>query len=75
VPHAFRVTGTTPVRFLGLVAPGGLMTRYDEVGIPARERRLPGPDGLPIEEEIARWNETGPRYGLSVTGPPIPAES
>jgi len=75
VPHAFRVTGTTPVRFLGLVAPGGLMSLYDEVGIPARERRLPGPDGLPMEEEIMRWNETGPRYGLSVIGPPIPAGS
>ena len=31
--------------------------------------------GLPMEEEIMRWNETGPRYGLSVIGPPIPAES
>jgi quercetin dioxygenase-like cupin family protein len=75
VPHAFRVTGTTPVRFLGLVAPGGLMSLYDEVGIPARERRLPGADGLPAEEEIMRWIETGPRYGLSVVGPPIPAGS
>ena len=75
VPHAFRVTGTAPVRFLGLVAPGGLMSLYDEVGIPARERRLPGADGLPAEEEIMRWIETGPRYGLSVVGPPLPAES
>jgi quercetin dioxygenase-like cupin family protein len=24
VPHAFRVTGTSPVRFLGLTVPGGL---------------------------------------------------
>jgi hypothetical protein len=28
VPHAFRVTGTSPVRFLGLTVPGGLMDRY-----------------------------------------------
>jgi hypothetical protein len=60
---------------MGSLGPGGLMSLYDEVGIPARERRLPGPDGLPMEEEIMRWNETGPRYGLSVIGPPIPAES
>jgi quercetin dioxygenase-like cupin family protein len=72
LPHAFRVTGATPVRFLGLTAPGGLMGLYDEVGIPAAERRLPGVDGLPMSEEIARWNEVGPRYGLQVVGPPLP---
>jgi quercetin dioxygenase-like cupin family protein len=75
VPHAFRVTGTSPVRFLGLVVPGGLFGLYDEVGGPARERRLPGPDGQPLGEEIRRWNEIGPRYGLRVVGPPIPAGS
>ncbi|MBA3530206.1 MAG: hypothetical protein H0T91_13020, partial [Propionibacteriaceae bacterium] len=65
-------TGTTPVRFLGLIAPAGLMRLYDEVGMPALERRLPGSDGLSIEEEIPRWNEIGPRYGIQVVGPPIP---
>ena len=74
IPHAFRITGTRPVRFLGLVAPAGLMRLYDEVGMPARERRLPGADGLSMEEEIPRWNEIGPRYGLRVVGPPIPAD-
>jgi quercetin dioxygenase-like cupin family protein len=74
VPHAFRITGSTPVRFLGLVAPGGLMALYDEVGMPARERRLPGADGLAAAEEIPRWNEVGPRYGLTVVGPPLPSE-
>ena len=72
VPHAFRITGRTPVRFLGLVAPAGLMDLYDEVGLPARDLRLPGPDGRSIEDEIPRWNEIGPRYGLSVVGPGIP---
>jgi mannose-6-phosphate isomerase-like protein (cupin superfamily) len=52
VPHAFRVTGTSPVRFLGLTVPGGLMDLYDEVGMPATERRLPGLDGPPVDEEI-----------------------
>jgi len=72
VPHAFRITGDRPARFLGLTVPGGLMSLYDEVGVPARERRLPGDDDTPMAEEIARWNEVGPRYGLQVVGPPLP---
>lgn len=72
LPHAFRVTGSAPVRYLALTVPGRLLGLYDEVGIPAAERRLPGADGLPIAEEIARWNTIGPAYGLSVVGPPIP---
>ena len=38
------------------------MALYDEAGIPATERRIPGGDGLSMGEEIARWNEIGPRY-------------
>jgi Cupin domain len=75
VPHAFRIIGNIPVRFLGLVAPAGLMGLYDEVGLPAADRRLPGSDGMSMAEEIPRWNEIGPRYGLRVVGPPIPAET
>lgn len=74
VPHAFRVTGTAPVRFLGLADPGGLFDLYDEVGIPATERRIPGADGQPLDVEIPRWLETGPRFGLEVVGPPLPEE-
>lgn len=72
MPHAFRVTGRDPVVFLGLTVPGHLLHLYDEVGIPATERRLPGADGQAMEEEIAKWLELGPRYGLEVVGPPIP---
>jgi hypothetical protein len=72
LPHAFRIRGDRPARFLALTTPGGLMGLYDEVGVPAREMRLPGGDGRPMAEEIARWNEVGPRYGLEVVGPPIP---
>jgi quercetin dioxygenase-like cupin family protein len=75
VPHAFRITGESPVRFLGLVVPGGLMGLYDDVGLPATDRRLPGKDGRPVEEEIQRWNEMSPRYGLRVVGPPIPSDT
>lgn len=72
LPHAFRVRGQSPTRFLAITTPGGLMGLYDEVGVPATELRLPGADGLPVPEELARWNEVGPRYGLVVVGPPIP---
>ena len=74
LPHAFRVTGSEPVRFLGLSDPGHLFGLYDEVGLPAAERRLPGSDGRSFREEVARWNEVGPRYGLEVVGPPLPEE-
>lgn len=72
LPHAFRIRGETPAKFLALTAPAGLLHLYDEVGIPAAERRLPGPDGQPPEVEIGKWAEAGPRYGLEVVGPPIP---
>lgn len=71
--HAFRIRGERPARFLGLTAPGGLMGLYDEVGVPAAAMHLPGEgEGLSMEEEIGRWNEVGPRYGLEVVGPPLP---
>jgi len=72
VPHAFRIRGDSPARFLALTAPAGLLHLYDEVGIPATEHRLPGPDGLTPEVEIPRWVEAAPRYGMTVVGPPIP---
>lgn len=72
IPHAFRIRGEAPARFLALTAPGGLLNLYDEVGVPATELRLPGADGLTPEVEIPRWAEVGPRYGLEVLGPPIP---
>jgi len=72
LPHAFRIRGERPARFLAMVEPGGLLGLYDEVGIPATELRLPGDDGLTPEVEIPRWMEVSPRYGLEVVGPPIP---
>jgi mannose-6-phosphate isomerase-like protein (cupin superfamily) len=67
VPHAFRTRSA--VRYLALTLPGGVMEMYDEVGTPARQRRLP--DGGVTGEEIARWMAAAPRYGLQVVGPPI----
>jgi quercetin dioxygenase-like cupin family protein len=72
VPHAFRIRGESPAKFLALTAPAGLLHLYDEVGLPATERRLPGEDGQTAEVEIPKWVDVGPRYGLEVVGPPIP---
>lgn len=72
VPHAFRIRGDSPATLLALTLPAGLLSLYDEVGIPAAERRLPGEDGQSPEIEIPKWVEVGPRYGLEVVGPPIP---
>ena len=73
VPHAFRIRGDAPARFVALTAPGGLMGLYDEVGVPAAGMHVPPEgEGLPMADEIARWNEVGPRYGLEVVGPPLP---
>lgn len=72
IPHAFRIRGTAPAQFLVFTVPGGLMDLYDEVGMPAAERRLPGADGQSPEVELPKWAEIGPRYGLEVVGPGIP---
>ena len=75
VPHAFRV-GAAGVRYLAFTLPARLMGLYDEVGVPATARRIPvaGQDGWTMPEEIARWNEIAPRYGLVVVGPPLPEQ-
>jgi quercetin dioxygenase-like cupin family protein len=72
LPHAFRIRGDGPARFLAMVDPGGLLHLYDEVGLPATALRLPGADGLTPQDEIPRWADVSPRYGLEVLGPPIP---
>jgi quercetin dioxygenase-like cupin family protein len=72
VPHAFRITGADPARFLALTLPAGLLSIYDEVGVPAAERRLPDSGVTPADVEA--WLEAGPRYGLRVVGPPIPED-
>jgi quercetin dioxygenase-like cupin family protein len=73
LPHAFRIRGQKPVRFIALTVPGDLLRLYDEVGVPAAALGIPEHgEGRTMAEEIGRWNEVGPRYGLEVLGPPIP---
>ena len=74
-PHAFRVTGQAPVRFLAIAAPGALMGLYDEVGRPAEGRGLPPEDQEALMADVHRWLETAPRYGLQIVGPPLPPEA
>lgn len=75
LPHAFRVTGDAPVRFLAIASPGALMSLYDEVGRPAGDRRLPPPDQELLMADVHRWLEAAPRYGLSIVGPPLPPDA
>ena len=69
VPHAFRVIGDAPARFLALAAPGGIESLYEGLG------RTPVHEGLPDRpsaDDIAAWLAAAPAYGLQVCGPPIP---
>lgn len=69
VPHAFRVIGDAPARFLALTAPGGIESLYEGLG------RTPDHEGLPVPpsaDDIAAWRAAAPTYGLEVCGPPIP---
>lgn len=69
-PVGFRITGSTPARYLVLTLPGQLLDLYDQVGTAAAERRLP--DGGIPPSDIERWLQLAPAYGLQVVGPPIP---
>ena len=69
VPHAFRVIGDVPARFLALTAPGGIESLYEGLG------RAPDREGLPerpTADEIGAWLRAAPSYGLEICGPPLP---
>jgi quercetin dioxygenase-like cupin family protein len=68
IPHAFRVTGSDPARFLALTFPGGLEDLYAEVGRPATGPGMPDP---PTPEEISTWLQISQKHGLEVVGPPL----
>jgi quercetin dioxygenase-like cupin family protein len=75
IPHRFRITGDRPARILAMVFPGKLLDLYTEVGAAAGHRSIPAvPAPDEMAAEIARWGEIGPRYGLTVIGPPLPEE-
>ena len=66
VPHRFKV-GSTPMRCLQTVVPGGLERFFAEMGVPATTDELPG-TGV----DIAKLKETTPKYGIEILGPPLP---
>jgi quercetin dioxygenase-like cupin family protein len=72
LPHAFRITGASPTRFLALATPATILSLYEEIGVPAQERRLPG--APPSAEDVGRWIEAAGRHGIEVVGPPLPEE-
>ncbi len=68
VPHRFLTVRRC--RLLVITCPGGLLDLYTSVGIPATERAVPT---VPDPDEISRWNQYAPEYGLEVLGPPLGA--
>jgi hypothetical protein len=64
--HTYKNAGTTPARFLGMVAPSGFEGFFKEIGEPARDRSSP-PSGQPDVEKIMA---TAPKYGLEIPPPP-----
>lgn len=48
---------------------GKILDLYQEVGLPAEERRLPSERSS--QEEIGRWLEAAGHYGIEVLGPPL----
>jgi quercetin dioxygenase-like cupin family protein len=69
VPHAFRVLGDAPARFLALTAPAGIERLYEELGRAADHDGLPD---RPSADDIAAWLAAAPRFGLEICGPPMP---
>jgi quercetin dioxygenase-like cupin family protein len=66
VPHTFKV-GPAGARVLFIVLPGGAERLYEEVGVPATRRELPG-----LPPNVARWLELSHSYGIRVVGGPLP---
>lgn len=68
LPHSFRVSGTSPARFLALTIPGGVDSLYMQIGRLAAGPGLPEP---PTSEEVAAWLRVSQTFGIEVVGPPV----
>ena len=64
--HTFRNAGTTPARFLGLVAPAGFEGFFEEIGELATDPSSSAPAGPPDVETIMA---AAPKYGLEIPPP------
>ena len=65
IPHGFRVTGSTPARFLVLTTPAGFEGFVMEMGEPASARTLPAPS----EPDMDRLTVLAAKYGIEILGP------
>ena len=70
IPHAFRIEGSIPARLMQMTLPPGFEGIVQEIGVPAPARTLPPPGAL-APELIERLVALGPKYDISVVGPPL----
>jgi mannose-6-phosphate isomerase-like protein (cupin superfamily) len=68
VPHAFRVEGTAPARFVVTILPGGGEQFFVDAGRPAEHAGLPAPAPL----DPARLAPLWAKHGITPLGPPLP---
>lgn len=66
LPHTFVVGADEPLRTLQITTPSGFERFAEEVGEPARERRLPDPG--PIDP--AALGHAAARHAIELLGPP-----
>lgn len=67
VPHAYRVEGPGPARFLGAAQPAGFEGFFRELGVPATSATVPPPQAPPTDPtSLARAAE---RYGVRMLTP------
>jgi len=70
IPHAFRIEGSTPARLMQMTLPPGFERIVQDIGVPAPARTLPPPGAL-APDLIERLVALGPKYHISVVGPPL----
>jgi mannose-6-phosphate isomerase-like protein (cupin superfamily) len=64
--HTFKNAGTTPARFLGLVAPAGFEGFFEEIGEPATDPSSSPPADPP---DVGKIMAAAPKYGLEIPPP------
>lgn len=65
IPHGFRITGSTPARFL-LITNGSTFSDFiAEMSEPLAEAVLPGP----VEPDLPKLVAAAKRYGMEILGP------
>jgi mannose-6-phosphate isomerase-like protein (cupin superfamily) len=69
VPHAFRVEGDTPARFLVTILPGGGEQYFVDVGRPAEHDGFPPPAPIDPAKLAPLWA----KHGITPVGPPLAA--